>query len=228
MMKKLTGFTLIELLVAIGIIAILAAILVPVVFAAKEKGKMAACLSNLHQLGKGMTLYADEWNHYPIARLETGGYGNPSGNWAGVYDVFDKCDPRLGQIFQYVRNTDVYLCPSDKGVCATRITQADSMHYPLSYSMNNIADYRSASNMSVSASKVGLIVHEDRDSIDDGDFYWVGWEDGGEGANRPGRMHNGGTCVLFCDQHALWQKYETVITELRSGAWDPLNVRRNQ
>ncbi|MEN6355827.1 MAG: DUF1559 domain-containing protein [Armatimonadota bacterium] len=227
-MKRLTGFTIIELLVVIGIIAILAAILFPVFFAAKEKGKVTACLNNLHQLGKGMTMYADEWNHYPIARLETGGYGNPSGNWAGVDQVNGKCDPKSGQIFQYVRNVDVYLCPSDKGVRATSISYGNGMNYPLSYSMNNIADYRTASNMAASQSKVGLLVHEDRDSIDDGDFYWFGWTDGGEGANRPGRMHNGGTCVLFCDQHAQWQKYETVITELRSGDWDPLHVRRNQ
>ena len=56
------GFTLLELLVAIGIIALLAAILLPVFSAARDKSRQITCASNLRQLGVAFSLYRDDYD----------------------------------------------------------------------------------------------------------------------------------------------------------------------
>jgi prepilin-type N-terminal cleavage/methylation domain-containing protein/prepilin-type processing-associated H-X9-DG protein len=106
-MRLRLAFTLIELMVVIAVIGILAGILLPVLSKGKEAAKAAACLSNLHQIGIALQIYAqDNKNKLPVMRdvsLDTNSV--PTNSLPAINTVLA---PQLG-------NTNVLRCPSDDG-----------------------------------------------------------------------------------------------------------------
>ncbi|MBI4580240.1 MAG: type II secretion system protein [Planctomycetes bacterium] len=64
--RRRIAFTLIEVLVVVAIIALLVAILLPSLASARYHSKLAACQSNLHQLGVGIVSYANEQRLIPF------------------------------------------------------------------------------------------------------------------------------------------------------------------
>ncbi|MFN3648274.1 MAG: type II secretion system protein [Armatimonadota bacterium] len=70
------GFTLIELLVVIAMIAILAAITLPMIPGVNDQARIATCESRLQQIGVALRLYAEDHHRYParLAELYDGRY----------------------------------------------------------------------------------------------------------------------------------------------------------
>ncbi len=73
------GYTLVELLVVIAIIAVLAAMIAPVLLQAKDAARMRCCAENLKQVGKALQAYMDDNNGYgiPAPPLSYVPYKNP-------------------------------------------------------------------------------------------------------------------------------------------------------
>jgi prepilin-type N-terminal cleavage/methylation domain-containing protein len=105
------GFTLIELLVVIAILALLAALLFPMLAQARHAARRSTCLSNLKQLGVAFTLYA---NDYDETLPEAGGSTTAVAAWID----YDSPGQR-GGIYPYVRQfsrsgPSVYRCPNGR------------------------------------------------------------------------------------------------------------------
>ena len=198
--RRRSGFTLVELLVVIGIIAILASILFPVFARSREKARQTACLSNERQLGQAFDMYVNDYDG-----IFPGAPAGPSG--AGVYGgwvwypafpnpqtVPNLIDPSQGGLFSYVKNVQVYLCPSD------------SAQRGLSYELNG--NLRNTEEAVVTDPPVCvLLAEEDRfGTANDGYFNVDTYRD------PVRRRHNEGAVYAFVDGHAKWERWSDEAT----------------
>ncbi|HQC53527.1 MAG TPA: type II secretion system protein, partial [Lentisphaeria bacterium] len=128
-MKKSTSlFTLIELLVVIGIIAILAAMLMPALSKAREKANQADCMSQLKQIGLALKMYANDQRGWFPAVLEDDG------------TVSDKTHntPGLGVLLRddYIETPKIVVCRSSKHT----VPQKDGDKQPYQVMLANETD----------------------------------------------------------------------------------------
>ena len=114
--KSASCFTLIELLVVIAIIAILAAILLPALNKARERGVQTDCMSRQKNIGTAINMYRGEYNDMLVSQNAKTGVGSSSAdaNWIS----------RL-MLCKYISNgtnhqdASIYMCPMTEGQIGT-------------------------------------------------------------------------------------------------------------
>jgi prepilin-type N-terminal cleavage/methylation domain-containing protein/prepilin-type processing-associated H-X9-DG protein len=237
MRTQTKAFTLIELLVVIAIVAILAALLLPALQSAKERGRAATCMAHMRQLAQAVHMYLTDYDgHFP--KTAPAGRNHPSdwvwgGNvvphpqqvsavqridiesgvlWVYVYNGFDRFKKMPSEWYNSP-SKNVYLCPSAGPVEKKR---------GLSYSMNwNLDKDQSGATM-----EAGVILSRIKNPslcvlfVDEGSELNDGYYDSSDFPNQ-GNMHIGGANLAFCDGHVRWKSVEEVqkMRDLRFFEW---------
>ncbi len=111
--KRVIRFTLIELLVAIAVIAILAALLLPVLSRAKYSANLAVCTSNQRQVVMMALMYADDndGRYAPAVAYDTA-----VDNWSIPYWIVYHMDTAGGRALihymgEYIQDPEIFFCP---------------------------------------------------------------------------------------------------------------------
>ncbi|HEX4342343.1 MAG TPA: prepilin-type N-terminal cleavage/methylation domain-containing protein [Verrucomicrobiae bacterium] len=218
-MKRARAFTLIELLVVIAIIAILAALLFPVLAKAKERGQRVACLNNLKQLQTGWLTYLNDANDTMPPNLWNGAPGPNASSAPGSWVVGNALDTnanniRLGVQFPYNASVAIYHCPVDKSVASDNTTLRLRSYSLLIYlgATSDPDDSRAAWNKQKGTqlkkpSNVLAFTCEEDTSINDGIFMVVA--DPGEWRDFPSVRHSQGSTFSFADGHTEYWKWQT-------------------
>ena len=118
------AFTLIELLVVIAVIALLLAILIPVLRSARERAQRVVCMSNLRQLTLAWVLYAEDNDGKLVSGVTLDLPVSPDvyvKGWVGEAFMFPEGrsaiveTPDKGLLWPYIRNEKIYRCPPGPG-----------------------------------------------------------------------------------------------------------------
>jgi prepilin-type processing-associated H-X9-DG protein/prepilin-type N-terminal cleavage/methylation domain-containing protein len=240
------GFTLVELLVVIGIIALLIAVLLPALNAARRQAKTVNCASNLRNIGQALTMYINETRHYPGHAAQRGGV------------TFAIWPTRLRKYLG--NNQEVFLCPTQdreefewklNNTTAPVAVAGDTGYgYELgesllitgnpsgkfSYGYNDWGAYNVVSPQRGLGGDIGFGGSPQKElkaaqvrnptemvAIADGqpDGQWDFALDPTSGANQgkesPGSIHKGGANVLWCDGHVTWHlRQELVLFDINN------------
>jgi prepilin-type N-terminal cleavage/methylation domain-containing protein len=235
------AFTLIELLVVIGIIAMLAALLLPVLGKSKTKGQQVYCVNNFHQLTLSWKMYADENGgklvpifYFAHGAVNTNAWVRGSMNddtkiyppvEPGVKDSTNFNGIKLGSLYTLNRSVGVYHCPAD-------MSTVDGVRRVRSYSLNGwmggtwvagqsnyVVFKREADIVTPSPAKAWVFIDEHERSINDG---WFAVDMRGERGllDAPATRHNNAYGLSFADGHGeVWK-----LRDSRSINWKVLPI----
>ena len=207
------GFTLIELLVVIAIIAILASILFPVFSRAREKARQTSCLSNTRQFGTALQMYVQDYDECIPAHNDNENVVPPP-----TYDW--RWDTILYRLLPYVRNLQLYQCPSDKSgyTSPNASTPGDGARW-WSYGFNTLCGQDGTPDAAFE-DPANTIVFFDGEEAD------MGVEDDGDlPCDDQNNLHcyvrhNGGGNYTYYDGHAKWHKEKATTMEQYTLIWE--------
>lgn len=176
-----TGVWVIVLVGCLGLTvvvgAVVAAIMFPVFARAREKARQTSCAANLKQVGLAHMMYVqDHHDHFP-----------PAADWAG-------------KVHPYIKNPQVYLCPSSE-----ETSQPTWQGNPVSYTMHGAVGGMSIST--ISAPQAVPLCY-------DGSAL-------AGGVNDVTFRHNMGANCVYADGHATWVSDSAWQSEWRAPTAGP-------
>ena len=189
-------FTLIELLIVIAIIAILAAMLLPALYIARQSAKTRQCSSNNKNFAQANALYGADFNNYvtPIA------WGDGVNIWPailwnnqnnGVLMPYDNYTSGKDKWLKIVKSSKMFECPADEGSKALPDSSSDMPR--LSYAINRSAVRNMKSSSNAASIPNGPVLKTTKFKIPSQMIYVcdTSWNKAGSNAsNPPGRLYS--------------------------------------
>jgi len=216
---RVDGFTLVELLVVMAIMAILAALLLPVLGRAEARAWQVGCLSNHRQLALAWSVYRDDNHGLLVIDDPLGGNNYPSwvhGNMAVPTEATNLSLIQAGLLYDSANNPGIYHCPADRTTSHVR-----------SYSMQELlAYYQDGQPVDVEASQgysgyppvysenqlwktppSSTIIFLDESPITINDGFFAVLIAGDMWADLPAVWHSQGCNFSFADGHAEYWRW---------------------
>lgn len=234
------GFTLIELLVVVGIIALLAGMLLPVLSRVRSRATGIICINHLRQLNQALMLYANDNRDRLVVNLDTGRpYRIPglnlNQNWVNNHLTWDLSPGNTNQHFVAYsplapflsRAAEVFLCPSDRALSEeqrdagwTRRVRSMSLNAMVGDSAGSRTNLYNPWNPGFRQylrlgdisypSSIFTFLDENADTIADG--YFLNEPDRHQWLHLPGSYHGGAGNLAFVDGHVETRRWTSSST----------------